>query len=157
VATRREKIIQRCTDVLNGAGKPTGITYDRYRAHALERSTQLPRGIVYPVTPPLQGQSETVQRLDHDSGVERKLNLRVEHGVQDDQPDQALDPFYAWGVRALRADFLEGTLADLCSDLEEKRTDFQAAMGDAGPIGVCATEFEITYLTDEDDPEEGAY
>jgi hypothetical protein len=159
VATRRERIVQAAVAALDGVGKPAGLVVHRFRARPLERETQLPAAVVYPTAAPLRGESETVERLDHDEGVERKLNLRVELRVQDEQPDEALDPLYAWVVRALRTQFEAeaGTLFELCADLEEKRSDFAAAESGIGPVGACGVDFEITYFTSENDPNEGVY
>lgn len=135
---------------LDGPGKPAGLSVHRARARPIERDT-LPALAVYRAVPPLGGESETVQRLDHDPGVERAMNVRVEIRVAGEEPDPLIDPIYAWVVRALRAD---PTLGGLVLDVEEIRSSDDAALLGV-PVGACAVDFLITYITSEDDPEEG--
>ncbi|MFW6031000.1 MAG: hypothetical protein ACOC9T_00285 [Myxococcota bacterium] len=148
--TRRERIVRKTVEALDGAGKPDGATVHRYRVRPIERD-DLPAYVVYPSNPPMGGRSEAVQRMDHDPGVERSLNLRVEIRVADNEPDKALDDHYAWVVRAMRSD---PTWDGLALDTQESGSSFDAA--DLGrTVGACAVDWEITYITDEDDPEEG--
>lgn len=147
----RERIIQNRREALDGPGKPTGVTVHRYRIRPIERD-DLPAYVAYPSNPPIGGQSETVERLDHDSGVERSMNLRIEIRVSGEEPDEAIDEHYVHVVRAMRAD---PTCGGLALDCEEVATTFDAAdLGKA--VGAAAVDFEITYLTSEDDPEQGA-
>jgi hypothetical protein len=152
MSSRRELIIRNRVGALK-AGAPAEV--HRYRIRPIERD-QLPAYVVYPANPPLGGQSEVVERLDHDPGVERRLNLRVEIRVEvtdpNDEPDSVLDEHYVHVVKALRAD---PTCGGLALDCEESSSSFDAA--DLGKeVGACAVDFVITYHTDEDDPEGAA-
>lgn len=152
MATRKERIIVEAVSRLNAPGRPPGLHFHRNRTLPIERDT-LPSGVAYPAVPPLGGESETVERLDHDDGVERRMNLRIELRVAGDVPDALIDPHYAWTVRALRED---PTLGGLCLDIQELRHQDDAVVMNV-PVGARAVDFAVTYITSEDDPEEGGY
>lgn len=137
---------------LSASGAPGGLQVHRARARPIERDT-LPAVVVYSANPPLGGESERVTRLDHDAGVERELNLRVEIRVAGEAPEPLIDPIYAWVVRSLRGD---PTLGGLALDLEELRSADDAAVMRV-PVGARAVDFRVTYHTAEDDPEEEVY
>lgn len=147
----RERIIVNRRAALDGEGKPTGVIVHRNRIRPIERD-ELPAYVVYMAIPPRGGQSGTTERLDHDTGVERRMNLRIEIRVTAESPDAALDEHYVHVIKAMRAD---PTCGGLALDCEEVGDAVDAA--DLGrPVGANAVDFEITYLTDEDDPEQGA-
>lgn len=151
MASRRELIARNRRAALEAASGAVGAVVHRYRIRPVERDL-LPAWLLYFSNPPLGGQVETVDRMDHDPAVERSMNLRVEIRVSDEEPDAALDDHYVAVVKAMRAD---PTCGGLALDCQETAVSFDAA--DMGrPVGACAVDFTITYQTDEDDPEQGA-
>jgi hypothetical protein len=148
--SRRELVMQAIVAVLDAPGKPEGVTVHRSRHIPIERD-ELPALVVYRARPPVGGRSEEVIRPDHDTQVERRLNVRIEARVTSANPEPALDPLYLWVVKALRED---PTLGGLVLDLQEQGSDTDAAeLGK--PVGAEGIDFEATYITDENNPEEG--
>jgi len=154
VASVRERIVEAAMTALEQSASPNPAVVHRYRTRPIERD-QLPAIVLYPTVPPGRGQSELVQRLDHDDGLERTLNLRAEcraEVAEGEIADAVVDPLYLWVVTALRAD---PTLGGLAVDLQERAVSYDAA--ESGRIfAACAVDFEVTYYTAEDDPAEEA-
>jgi hypothetical protein len=150
--SRRELVMQAIVAVLDGSGKPAGLKVHRSRHVPIERD-DLPALVPYRSRPPLGGRSEEVERLDHDPGVERRLNVRVEARVSGAVPEAALDPLFIWTVKSLRED---PTLGGLVLDIRELGSETDSAeMGK--PVGAEAIDFEVIYQTSEDNPEEEVY
>ena len=140
MASHREEITRAVVAALRAPGGPPGLRVHRFRASDIA-SDQLPAAVVYPIT-------ESVEREDMDGGVDRSLLLRIEIRVAGDEPDAALDPFYAWAVRAITTD---PALAGLAYSIDEQLTAWDAEHRDR-TYGALAVDFEIMYTTARGDP-----
>ena len=147
MASIRERILQRFVQLLDGPGKPAGLTVHRYRTRAIE-SDKLPAQVVYPAA---RGPAvaETVERWNQAGDLQRTLTVRVESRVAGNPPDEALDPYYLWAVEAVMAD---PTLGGLAFDVQEEAVSFDAEEFQE-TIGACAVDFRVTYITSGYDPE----
>lgn len=147
MASVREQILAAIVQRLEtGANKPAGLTIHRYRTRPIDQD-KLPAAVVYVGANP-GGVGETVERMDHDDGVERTLIVRIELRIAGEPPDQVLDPLYVWTVKTLRAD---QTLGGLARELLERSTSFDAHAADQVYAG-AAVDVAVTFATREDDP-----
>ncbi len=148
MASRRELILAAIVAALtDAADKPPALTIHRYRTRPID-SDRLPAAVVY-VGPGRGGVGENVSRMDHDTGLEHALSVRIELRIMGEPPDAVLDPLYVWAVKTLRSN---PTLGGLARDLEEQTSSFDAEERDR-VYGALAIDVLVTFATKENDPE----
>lgn len=140
MSTQRERIMSAVVAALDAPDRPAGLTVHRFRARPFGAEA-LPAMVVFP-------RSERVETSDFMGNQQRTLSLRVECRVTGDVPDTALDPLYAWAVRAILQD---EALAGLTMMVREESVLWDAEAADV-VYGAAAIDFEITYQTAGDDP-----
>jgi hypothetical protein len=138
----RESIVAAAFDALNGEGKPAAVTVHRYRARPIDAETELPSIVIYL-------HKEIVDPSTLGGVAKRRLRLRLEHRVEGEPIDAALDPLVTWGTQAM---FTDPTLGGLVLRLEEVEIQWAADAEMDQELGAARQEFELTYHTDEADP-----
>lgn len=149
MATIREQILRSVKTLLEGTGKPTGLTVHRQRSRPLEQD-DLPAIVVYPL-------SDDADDADHDLAEDHTLTVALEMRVKvsatesaaGKSSDEVLDPLYTWSVSKMLADITQGGLA---IDTREGSTTWDVEEPNV-VLGRCATTFEIDYLTEAANPE----
>ncbi len=152
MASVREQILEQFKTLLDGGGKPAGLTVHRYRTRPIERD-DLPAQVIYPADSAGGTVAETLADFDGVGQLERELRVRVESRIEVPEgtpPDSALDALYLWAVQTILADT---TLGGLALEVREDATSFDAAEFEK-TVAACATDFVVRYVT-SDDPEVG--
>lgn len=155
--SRKLSVLKEIAAVLDGPGKPEGVTVHRQRDRPIWVDN-LPAMVVYPAPNP-NGVEEEVswarmsQRMGGQLG--RTLNFRVElrAEVPDDEPaTDVLDEMYVWAVKALHgSDRLNGLVV---AGPREQRSASQSETDGERTIARMAIEFEAEYRTRVLDPTE---
>lgn len=141
MASRREAVVEAVVAALNGPGKPAALTVHRSRTRPVDKD-DLPAQIVYLL-------SETIPTEYGVPAVDRELVLAVETRAQGNPPDEALDEYLSWSVRALMTDF---TLGGAAMRVTEQSTDWLAEELDK-IYGAAQQRFLVTFRTRHDDPD----
>jgi len=144
MASIRKQIAAAIESALNGAGKPTGLNVHRMRTRSLKKD-DLPAAIVY--FDRAQTENRASQLIDRRETF--VIELRVQ-GSQGTAPDDSIDPYYVWAVKALMAD---ETLGGLAHRIDE--VGFEVAAVEEDKIYVAgALEILVYYQTRRTDPEQ---
>lgn len=148
MASIRTQIITAAKAKLEGAGKPAGLTVERFRLAGL-RPSSLPHTLLRP-------NGETVQRRNPENlrgvSVERRLTLRLEHRVEvayGQTVEEALDALTTWGTKALLSD---PRLGGLAVDISEESISWEGDDAEAD-FGLATQDFTIRYTTKTADQE----
>ena len=155
--SRKLSVLKEIAAVLDGPGKPEGVTVHRQRDRPIWVD-DLPAIVVYPAPNPNDVEEEvswsrTGGRMG--GSVDRTMNCRIElrAEVPDDEPaTDVLDPLYVWAVKALHgSDRLNGLVV---RGPEEQRSASQTETDGERTIARMAVEFEVLYRTRMLDPTE---
>jgi hypothetical protein len=144
----RSQILTFLISALNGAGKPSGVTVDKYRLDSLEPS-QLPSMIVYPT----QEQVERALPELRSPVVNRTLTVRIECRASEASPatpDEMLDLMLTWAVKSCLAD---RTLGKLATDTQETLLEWSASGDPDADYAKGNIELTVRYATKTVDPE----
>jgi hypothetical protein len=142
----RSQILTFLISALNGAGKPSGVTVEKFRLDSLEPS-QLPSMIVYPI-------QESVERALPELRspvVNRTLTVRIECRASGASPsDEMVDAMLTWVVKSCLAD---RTLGKLAKDTQETLLEWTASGAPDADYARGNIELTILYATQTIDPE----
>lgn len=144
----RSQILAFLVSALNGAGKPSGVTVEKFRLDSLE-PTNLPSLIIYPI----QEQVERALPELRSPIVNRVLTVRIECravGVSPVTPDEMVDTMLTWVVKSCLAD---RTLGKLATDTQETLLEWTASGNPDADYAKGNIELTIRYTTKTVDPE----
>lgn len=148
MASIRETILTAAVSQLQGAGKPSGLTVERFRTYQVEQGS-LPFMVVRPVQEEVR--LATQNRLS--PLVERDLRLAVECWAQAGtglSVDQALDPVLTWAVKALVGTG-GGTLGGLAISVTEDAVEWDGDQSQGYGRGIAT--FTVRFRTTTQNPE----
>jgi hypothetical protein len=144
--SRRDSLLDAIVAALGAAGKPASLTIDRQRSVPLAQS-QLPSQSVYAIAEEVK--TGPARGLDNKRLARRYLQVCVETRVDasGSTPDQALDPYVAWAVKAVC-----GTqqLASIAHDVQELGTTWDQDEEDA-VLASAKQVFLVEYVTSASD------
>lgn len=143
--TRRLAMLKAVESTLNGVGKPSGLTIDRFFFRSVERDA-LPRVVVQHVGQ--QAISHEVNALTENTDRVR-LTVLCE-GDQKTAPDDHIDPYFSWVVSALEADLTLGGVVSRIDRHPAGPTD--AVESDFVYVRVVQ-EIDVFYYHNRTDPE----
>lgn len=147
MSSRRDQVVVAAMALLNGSGKPLGLTVHRQRTLSLDYDN-LPATVVYLLHEEVETGPGTAifQRK-----AKRTARLCLEHRVnaEDRTTDTALDPLLSWATQALCADPLLGGLAH---ELTEVGTTWDESEQDK-KYGSAKQFFDVQFFTDASDPD----
>lgn len=155
MASIGEQVLAHFASLLDGAGKPAGLTVHRSRGRPLDQD-DLPAVVVYPLV-------LDPEDADHDEAVEEGLDWAVEcraKQIADASADEALDPLIVWVRKTVWGDREAGGLA--MDTVSIRRGEQGGGIRWAPPqeigelYGAVRIPFRTTYYTSASDPEQSA-
>jgi hypothetical protein len=144
----RDTILDAMVALLGGASKPTGLNVHRHRTIPLALD-QLPAQVVYFIDEEVK--PGPGRGMDNKRVARRYMRVCVESRctATSTTPDQAVDPYLTWAVKALCA---TQRLTASMHDIQELGTQMDAEEHDS-VLAAAKTLFLVEYTTSASDPD----